>query len=233
VFFPGRGVYPLLDIESCLARDVAPLALIETWLALGLDYCQLRAKHLDERSYLELAARLLSAAPAMRLLANDFVAALDFPASFSGLHLGQGDVAALGAADGLARLQERRRADPAFILGLSTHNLDQFAAALAAPGLWSYVALGPCFSRAGKRGATEPVLGADGVEKILRAAAGERRDSPGPCVVFIGGVTAENYAAVAGAARECGLRSVAAVIGSAFREQELQQILTISAGYNG
>jgi thiamine monophosphate synthase len=233
VFFPGRGVYPLLDIESCLAREVDPLALVESWLALGLDYCQLRAKHLDWRDYLQLATRLRAEAPAMRLIANDFDAALDHPECFSGLHLGQGDRAGLDSGGALGRLHKRRRADPEFALGLSTHNLDQFAAALAESGLWSYVALGPCYSRAGKRGATEPVLGPAGVEKILRTAAGERRESARSCVVFIGGVTAETYAPLADVARECGFHPAAALIGAAFRQEELRQILTISAGSNG
>lgn len=234
--FPGRGVYPLLDIETCLERDIAPLALVDRWLDLGLEYCQLRAKHLAERDYLELAARVRSHAPGMQLIANDFVAALDRPDLFCGLHLGQGDLAALRDQGGVERLAERRARRPGFMLGISTHNYAQFAAALARETLWSYTALGPCFSRAGKRGATESVLGTVGVEKILRAAAPAqalRKESAPPCVVFIGGLTAATYAPLARLAQNCGFRPTAAVIGAAFRQEELQQFLTIPAAYNG
>lgn len=231
--FPGRGLYPLLDIETCMERDVAPLALVDRWLELGLAYCQLRAKHLAERDYLELAARVRAHAPGMQLIANDFVAALEYPEVFCGLHLGQGDLAALLADDGVERLAEHRRRTPGLILGISTHNDAQFAAALAQSTLWSYTALGPCFSRAGKRGATETVLGAAGVEKILRAATPAQKELEGPCVVFIGGLRAETYAPLARLARDCGFRPAAAVIGAAFRQEELQQFLTIPAAYNG
>ncbi len=236
MIFPGRGLYPLLDIETCLERDIAPLALVDRWLELGLEYCQLRAKQLDERDYLELAARVRAHAPGMQLIANDFVTALEYPDLFCGLHLGQGDLAALRDQGGAERLAERRARRPGFTLGISTHNYTQFAAALDPANLWSYVALGPCFSRAGKRGATEAVLGAAGVEKILRAAAPSvtpRKEPAPPCVVFIGGLTAATYAPLARLAQNCGFRPTAAVIGAAFRQEELQQFLTIPAAYNG
>jgi thiamine-phosphate pyrophosphorylase len=88
----------------------------------------------------------------------------------AGLHIGQDDVPVHIA---------RRLIGPSRMLGFSTHNPEQLAAAAGQPV--DYIALGPVFTTASKE-RPDPVLGLDG----LRAA---KTDRP---LVAIGGITRGN-----------------------------------------
>jgi thiamine-phosphate pyrophosphorylase len=99
----------------------------------------------------------------------------------TGVHLGQDDLPPAAA---------RALLGAGAVVGLSTHNLAQVEAAVAAGGI-DYLAFGPIFATASKRD-PDPVQGLDG----LRAA---RARSPWP-LVAIGGIDA----ATAGAVRAAG-----------------------------
>jgi thiamine-phosphate pyrophosphorylase len=108
-------------------------------------------------------------------------------AGADGVHLGQDDVAPEQLpADARARL----------LVGLSTHTLEQVDASAARP--IDCVAFGPVFATGSKRSEYEP-RGLD----ALRAAVWRARRP----LVAIGGITAENLAAVRGA----GARAAAVI----------------------
>jgi len=172
-FFAGP-VYPILDLAVCEERQLDPLALLHLWEDLGLSCFQLRAKRLAREEYQELALKLASRSR-LRLIVNDHLPLLA-TGYFTACHLGQSD-----------RLQFPVRPRGAF-LGLSTHNLKEFRAALDEE--WSYVALGPCFAGgAGKKEQMEPILSPEQLGECLSEAA----KAPGRPVVLIGGLRAENY----------------------------------------
>jgi thiamine-phosphate pyrophosphorylase len=110
----------------------------------------------------------------------------------AGLHIGQDDVPVHIA---------RRLIGPSRMLGFSTHNPEQLAAAAEQPV--DYVALGPIYATVSKD-KPDPVVGLEG----LRAA--KKTDRP---LVAIGGITRENALATLAA----GADSLA-VIGDALPE---------------
>lgn len=89
----------------------------------------------------------------------------------AGLHVGQDDLSPAAA---------RKLLGPSRLLGLSTHNAVQFAAALAGPA--DYLAIGPIFATRSKQN-PDPVVGLDG----LRALPARGRP-----LVAIGGITRAN-----------------------------------------
>jgi thiamine-phosphate diphosphorylase len=105
-----------------------------------------------------------------------------------GVHLGQEDLPP-------ARIPQARRAE--LIVGRSTHSPDQARAAREEPV--DYVAFGPVFGTRSKP-TTWEARGLDALAEVVRIAA------PRP-VVAIGGIDADNAAAVAGA----GARAVAVI----------------------
>ena len=71
------------------------------------------------------------------------------------------------------------------LVGVSTHNLDQFRAAAATSA--DYIAVGPVFATSSKAN-PDPVVGTDFIRRVR-----ELTDKP---IVAIGGITLENAAAV-------------------------------------
>ncbi len=117
--------------------------------------------------------------------------ALAVLSGWNAVHVGQGDVTVREA---------RKLLLSGGLVGCSTHNDDQVAAADAAEA--DYVAIGPVFAT-GTKADAEPVVGLEGVR---RARALTRRP-----LVAIGGITPENARSVI----EAGADSVA-VIGALF-----------------
>ena len=179
-FFSEPYFYPILDINSSrhfiegitekrscfkdnfniteLINDYYPV--LNLWQECGLFYYQLRAKGLSSEQYLSLAIELRREFPAMFIIVNDRAAeALSHPEVFSGLHLGQEDLAALDLQTKIELLAARghhKTKSANFILGLSTHNAKEIEDALLAQSetgiAWDYIALGPCFSTYSKKG---------------------------------------------------------------------------------
>jgi thiamine-phosphate pyrophosphorylase len=176
----------IVDVDTCVAGDLAPLDVVRAFLAGGATFLQLRAKRLGSGAFLDLAraATALAHAGDAQLIVNDRadVATL---AGADGVHIGQDD---------LAPEDVRRLVGPDSIVGLSTHTTEQLERAVDAPV--GYVAIGPVFGTRTKDTGYDAV----GLEMVRTAAAmAARRGLP---LVAIGGITRETAASViaAGAA---------------------------------
>ena len=167
--FPGP-LYPIADLDA--ARDRAPLTVLEAVLAAGIRVVQLRAKHAPTAIMVELArgAKAIARRYDARLIINDR-ADVAHLVDADGVHLGQDDLPAAAA---------RALLGPHKIVGVSTHDLSQLAAA-ARSGDADYLAFGPVFATASKE-KPDPVQG-------VAALAAARRLTPLP-LVAIGGITA-------------------------------------------
>ena len=150
-------------------------ALVGRAHAAGVRFIELRRTEAQARGWgsaalLEEVEACRDAAPEASLIVNDRVD-LALASGVAGAHVGQDD---------LPVLEARRLLGPDRLLGLSTHDEEQFAAALALP--LDYVALGPLYLSQTKSGHAEPV----GPARLASLAA----DSALP-VVAIGGITLE------------------------------------------
>jgi thiamine-phosphate pyrophosphorylase len=142
---------------------------------------QLRAKQLASGPLLELADALVSLARPYEahVIVNDRVDVAVL-ARAAGAHVGQDDLPPAAA---------RAQLGPEAILGVSTHDEQQFTLALEAPV--AYIAVGPIFGTRTKETGYAPV----GLE-LVRAA---RRLGPSVPLVAIGGITLDTAPAVLGA----------------------------------
>jgi thiamine-phosphate pyrophosphorylase len=187
------AIYPILDNESLERRGLTVTAAAASLLEGGAGLLQIRHKGHWTRAFFDAAsdvARLCREAGA-ELVVNDradFAMLLD-----AGLHLGQDDLTPRDA---------RRIAGVDRIIGYSSHNSTQLAAAGGEPV--DYVALGPIFSTVSKRN-PDPVVGVEELQRLRGLI-----EKP---LVAIGGITLENAAEVLRA----GADSVA-VIGGLFPE---------------
>jgi thiamine-phosphate pyrophosphorylase len=190
-------------------------------LAGGVDIIQLRDKGsageqrfgpLEARD--ELAACEILADAARRhgaLFAVNDRADIARAAGADVLHLGQGDLP-LGVA--------RQIVGPAALLGLSTHDADQ-AAAAAASGA-DYFCVGPCWRTPTKPGRAAPGL------QLVRAAAALGSDKPW---FAIGGIDAQRLPDVleAGARRVVVVRAITAADDPRAAAQRLRSALAAAS----
>jgi thiamine-phosphate pyrophosphorylase len=186
-----RGLYPIVDVESVRARGLDVVEFAARVLVARPALLQLRAKALGARQTLELARALV---PLCRdagalFFVNDRPD-LAVLAGADGVHVGQSDLP----------IDEVRRFAPALKVGVSTHDLSQLDAALAARP--DYVAFGPVFPTTTKEN-PDPVVGIDG---LVRAK--ERATAAGVPLVAIGGIDRQ------GAAKLAPLGVLGAVIGA-------------------
>ena len=133
--------------------------LLDAVLPAGVDIVQLREKHLEARE--ELAALEVVADAARRhgvLWAVNDRADLAVVAGAPVVHVGQGDL----PADAV-----RRFVGPASLVGLSTHDEAQVAAAVEMPDL-DYFCVGPVWATPTKPG--RPAAGLDLLEHAARLA---------------------------------------------------------------
>ena len=179
-------VYPILDLS--LLRERAPEEAAAALVAGGARVVQVRGKDVSDADLLEAVRRALAVVRAGRgaLIVNDR-ADVALIAGADGVHVGQDD---------LPPAECRRLLGAGALIGWSTHDLAQLRTAAEQP--IDYVAFGPVFATASKRGA-DPVVGLDG----LRAA---RRCTTLP-LVAIGGITRASAASVVSA----GADGVAAI----------------------
>ena len=178
-----RGFYAILDATPELLGDGGALeARAARLLAAGPCCLQLRAKAVGARQ-LEAAARALlplCRAAGVPFCVNDRLdVALVVGADV--VHLGQDDLP-------LADAQRVRAAAgrPDMLIGFSTHNPAQAAAAAAAGA--DYIGFGPVFGTRSKAN-PDPTVGLEALAEVCRAVAVP--------VVAIGGITLEAVAAVA------------------------------------
>ncbi|HEX5529309.1 MAG TPA: thiamine phosphate synthase [Methylomirabilota bacterium] len=170
-------LYAILDRSVARGRDLP--GLLDAVLAGGCRLVQLREKTMPLDELLPLARRLARRCreAGALLIVNDR-ADLALAVGADGLHVGQDDLPARQAR-GLLR--------PNMILGVSTHDPEQARRAVADGA--DYVAVGSIFPTPTKAG-----FQLVGPELIRRV----RPEVPVP-LVAIGGITADNAAAVLGA----------------------------------
>jgi thiamine-phosphate pyrophosphorylase len=175
-----KGLYPIIDVETLVARGIDPLLFAERVLVAEPPILQLRSKSGSARATLELLRKLVPRCRAAKtlLFANDRPD-LAVLAGADGVHLGQDDLPPEAA----------RRFAPQLGLGLSTHNFDELDRALAHQP--TYVAFGPVFSTGSKHN-PEPVVGLEAL-----AEASRRARARGIPLVAIGGIDYERAREVA------------------------------------
>lgn len=187
-----RGLYAIVDPERCLGRD--PLEVADAILRAGCAMLQLRAKGLPDRDRLALALAMGARARAcgVPFVVNDRPD-LALLAGADMLHLGQDDLP----------IAEARRIVGAMPIGRSTHDLAQAREAVAEGA--DLIGFGPVFTTRSKE-RPDPTVGTERLAEVVRAIM-----IP---VVAIGGITAENAAAV----RSTGapLWAVISAIGEAY-----------------
>jgi len=183
--FPLPIVYPITSGESTPDHI---LQLVCAAVDAEIPLFQIREKSLSARVLFELVARAaeLTRSTRTRLLVND-----------------RSDIARAAGADGVHLTTHslpvevvRRIYGPEFVIGVSTHSLDE---ARAARGGADFVVFGPVFETESKRVYGPP----QGLSK-LREVTRELGEFP---VVAIGGVTIENVSECF----EAGARGVAAI----------------------
>ena len=165
-------LYPILDTESLARRNCAVELAAEAMLEGGARILQFRHKGHFSRAVFEQAERV---ADLCRRAGTLFV--VDDRADIAmlldaGLHVGQDDLPPQDA---------RRLLGPGRLLGFSTHNAEQFAAALKEPV--DYLAFGPIFPTSTKEN-PDTVVGL-GQLRRLRTLADRT-------LVAIGGISRAN-----------------------------------------
>jgi thiamine-phosphate pyrophosphorylase len=199
--------------------DLAQFA--DAALAGGVDIIQLRDKGsvgeqrfgpLEARDELEACAILADAARRHgALFAVNDRADIARASGADVLHLGQGDLPPAVARDIVG---------PDTVVGLSTHDADQVAAAAdsSTPGRADYFCVGPCWPTPTKPGRTAPGLG------LIRAAAALETGKPW---FAIGGIDAQRLPEVleAGGRRIVVVRAITAAEDPRAAAQQLRSAL--------
>jgi len=185
-----RGFYAILD-----ADDEGLAAALVDPAGCAAPVLQVRLKHARTSELLaaaQMARRVTRAANALLIVNDRLDVAL--AADADGVHLGQDDLPLAAAIHALGAARAR------MLIGVSTHDLAQVAAAVA--GGADYLGFGPVFPTATKAN-PDPVVGVDG----LREACARAGQVP---VVAIGGVGVGAAGALhaAGAAAACAISAV-------------------------
>ncbi len=150
------GLYVVLGQEFSKGRDF--LDVSEKAIDGGAGAIQLRAKDMPIREFLDWACRLreLTRERGVTLIVNDRLD-VALAAGADGVHLGQDDFPIVEA---------RRIAGPHFILGASTHSVEE--AKRAAGESASYINIGPLFATNTKKNVMDPI-GPDSIGEISAA----------------------------------------------------------------
>ena len=189
--FPS-ALYPIVDVAGVPGRSHVELA--RAVLSAGIRFLQLRVKAAPAGEFAAIARAVKDEADraGAQLIVNDR-ADIALLVGAAGVHLGQDD---------LPPAQARALLGPAAIIGFSTHNAEQLAAAAVDPAV-DYAGFGPIFGTHSKEN-PDPVQGLAG----LRAA----RATCALPLVAIGGIDHDTAAAVLAAGADA-----VAVIGAVCR----------------
>jgi thiamine-phosphate pyrophosphorylase len=186
-----RLVLPRLYVILDAALITSPeLDCAASLAEAGVRLLQYRNKSAPARHYLESSRKLAETlqSSGVSFFVNDRPD-VAFLAGATGVHVGQDD---------LDVEQVRSIVGSDKLIGVSTHNLEQFERAAASSA--DYIAVGPVFSTSTKAD-PDPVVGVDFIRKVRSLT-----DKP---IVAIGGITLERAAAVI----EAGADSVAVISG--------------------
>lgn len=192
-------LYPITD---CQLSNCSHEEIVQMMLAAGARLIQLRDKDASAKELLDAARASvkLTREVGATLIINDRVD-VALTSGADGVHLGQEDLSVEEAREILGDDK---------IIGVSTHNLDQFKAALESSA--NYIAIGPVFSTTTKEN-PDPVVGLELVSEARKLA-----DRP---LVAIGGISVERAPAVIAA----GADSVA-VISALYPFGEIRDFFT-------
>lgn len=151
--FKSIDIYPVISSEFTLGRDV--ISVLQGIAEGGAKIVQLREKNKDKREILDLARqyRKITAQYGMLLIINDHVD-IALITGADGVHLGQDDLP----------IDDARSIAPDLILGCSTHDFDEIAAAETVGA--SYINIGPIYPT----GTKQVNCDALGTEYLSRAA---------------------------------------------------------------
>lgn len=152
-----RGLYLISD--EAMLLDGSFFGFLEQALQKGLRTVQLRGKSLpasDLHQVAQACRQITHKAGALFIINDSLQLALDCNAD--GLHLGQEDLAPADARQALG---------PEKIIGLSTHNREQVAAASREPV--DYLGFGPVFQTSTKEKA-DPTVGLDALRSAVTAS---------------------------------------------------------------
>lgn len=168
------------------------LEKVKAAAAAGVDWIQIREKHLSGRELADLVQQALQVAPApCRILVNDRLD-VAWAVRAAGVHLTEESIS---VAD--ARKFVRELGLPSsFLVGASTHSLD--SARAAADSGADYVIFGPVFATPSKAGYGAP----QGIERLAAVCL-----SVSISVIAIGGITPKNAAEC----RAAGAAGIAAI----------------------
>jgi thiamine-phosphate pyrophosphorylase len=204
---------PLYAIIDPTLLTISELAMDEALAESGVQLIQYRNKTASSRQFFEISRKLSSALGPrhVRLIVNDRpdIALLS---DASGVHVGQDDTSVEDA---------RKICGADRWVGVSTHNLEQVAAADLTSA--DYIAVGPIFPTATKKN-PDPVVGTE----LLRTA---RQMTKKP-LVAIGGITLERAAEVyrAGADSLAVIRDLICVTNPRERVREFLDVAESCAG---
>lgn len=180
-----RSVLPKLYVILDSALLTIPVQdCAQDFANAGVRLLQYRNKEAAARKLLsttrELAALLVPRGVSFIVNDRPDVAVL---AGASGVHVGQDD---------LEPEQARGLVGKDMLVGISTHNIEQFHAAAATSA--DYIAVGPIFATSSKAN-PDPVVGTELIRRVRGLTA-----KP---IVAIGGITVENAASVIDAGADC------------------------------
>jgi len=184
------SLYLVTDRGLSLGRTTCDI--VREAIAGGVTCVQLREKDCSTRQFIE-EARLLKAIlqhVGIPLIINDRLD-VALAVGADGIHLGQKDMSIADA---------RRLAGSTFVIGISAESLEDAVRAEAEGA--DYIGISPVFATATKKDAATP-LGLDGIRRI--------REAVSLPLVGIGGITADNAAAVIAAGAD-GVAVVSAIV---------------------
>lgn len=172
-------------------------------IAGGARLIQLRDKQLDDDALRPIARDCLALCRAngVTFVLNDRVA-LAAELQPDALHIGQHD---------LSPAEARAAVGDSVCIGISTHNREQFHAALSEPV--DYIALGPVFGTTTKEN-PDPAVGLDMVREAAALLSGDARP-----LVLIGGITRANLPVL----RATAPRALVAIIGAVLQDGAIEQ----------
>jgi thiamine-phosphate pyrophosphorylase len=204
---PTRLVLPrLYVILDATLLTVSAIDCAQELAVAGVRLMQYRHKHAPAGEMLKVSKQLAASLQpqGITFIVNDRpdVAAI---ADASGVHVGQDD---LGVAAARTLVGDK-------IIGVSTHNLEQFE--LAAAGTAGYIAVGPIFATSSKAN-PDPVVGTDLIRRVRNLT-----DKP---IVAIGGIKLENAAEVIAAGAD-SVAVISDIIAAPNRAQRARQYLDL------
>ena len=168
-------IYPITDTRI---SGLSHVEQVRRLIAGGARLIQLREKHAGAGEFYDAAVESIALARqhGVKIIINDRLD-VALAAGADGVHLGQDD---------LPPDEARRLVGENFLIGFSTHSVEQAVSALRLP--LDYIAIGPIFGTTTKDD-PDPEIGLDGLKAVREAV----RDFP---LVAIGGITRLNCRSV-------------------------------------